>query len=78
MPHEWWFPLNVEQRGMRRRQRDNMDLALKTCSGCPVKTECLDDALEARLPFGIFGGMTATDRHELLTPGRRPYTFRAR
>lgn len=40
------------------------------CSGCPVRTECLADALDNRVEFGIWGGMTERERRALLR--RRP------
>lgn len=27
------------------------------CTGCPVRTECLADALDNRVEFGVWGGM---------------------
>ncbi|MDO5662997.1 MAG: WhiB family transcriptional regulator, partial [Brachybacterium sp.] len=27
------------------------------CQGCPVRTECLADALDNRIEFGVWGGM---------------------
>jgi WhiB family transcriptional regulator, redox-sensing transcriptional regulator len=40
------------------------------CIGCPVRTECLADALDHRIEFGIWGGMTERERRALLR--RRP------
>ncbi|MFD8075925.1 WhiB family transcriptional regulator [Streptomyces sp. NPDC059718] len=40
------------------------------CGGCPVRTECLADALDNRTEFGIWGGMTERERRALLR--RRP------
>lgn len=40
------------------------------CSGCPVRTECLADALDSRMEFGVWGGMTERERRALLR--RRP------
>lgn len=40
------------------------------CRGCPVKTECLADALDNRIEFGVWGGMTEAERRALLR--RRP------
>lgn len=37
-----------------------------TCLGCPVKTECLADALDNRIDFGVWGGMTERERRRLL------------
>lgn len=40
------------------------------CTGCPVRTECLADALDNRVEFGVWGGMTERERRGLLR--RRP------
>ena len=36
------------------------------CGGCPVRTECLADALDNRVDFGVWGGMTERERRRLL------------
>jgi WhiB family redox-sensing transcriptional regulator len=36
------------------------------CVGCPVRTECLADALDNRVEFGVWGGMTERERRALL------------
>ncbi|GAA1101846.1 hypothetical protein GCM10009642_45460 [Nocardiopsis metallicus] len=36
------------------------------CQGCPVRTECLADALDHRVEFGVWGGMTERERRSLL------------
>lgn len=40
------------------------------CVGCGVRTECLADALDNRVEFGVWGGMTERERRALLR--RRP------
>jgi len=40
------------------------------CLGCQVRTECLADALDNRVEFGVWGGMTERERRALLR--RRP------
>jgi len=40
------------------------------CLGCHVRTECLADALDNRVEFGVWGGMTERERRALLR--RRP------
>lgn len=36
------------------------------CLGCPVRTECLADALDSRMEFGVWGGMTERERRRVL------------
>lgn len=36
------------------------------CVGCEVRTECLADALDNRVEFGVWGGMTERQRRALL------------
>ncbi|MGW3866004.1 WhiB family transcriptional regulator [Streptomyces sp. NPDC005047] len=44
--------------------------AKSLCTGCPVRTDCLAYALDERIEFGIWGGMTERERRALLR--RRP------
>ena len=48
------------------RQRDVREV----CKACPVRTECLAHALDNRIRFGVWGGMTERERRALLK--RRP------
>ena len=43
--------------------------AKAVCVGCPVRLECLSEALVA-LPHGIAGGLTADERQQLRRGGR--------
>ncbi len=44
--------------------------AKSICAGCGVRTECLADALDNEIEFGVWGGMTERERRALLR--RRP------
>jgi WhiB family transcriptional regulator, redox-sensing transcriptional regulator len=48
------------------KQRD----ARSICRGCPVLTQCLAHALDERIEFGVWGGMTERERRAMLR--RRP------
>jgi WhiB family redox-sensing transcriptional regulator len=41
------------------------------CNGCSVKAECLAEALDNRIEWGVWGGMTERERRALLR--RRPH-----
>lgn len=44
--------------------------AKTVCMGCPVRTECLAEALDERIEWGVWGGMTERERRAILR--RRP------
>lgn len=44
--------------------------AKAVCMECPVLIECLTEALDNRIEFGVWGGMTERERRALLR--RRP------
>jgi WhiB family transcriptional regulator, redox-sensing transcriptional regulator len=47
------------------------------CMGCPVRAECLADALDNRVEFGVWGGMTERERRALLRRRRDVPSWRA-
>ena len=47
-------------------QREEIKLAKQICSDCPIKNACADYALTAEEPYGIWGGMTPVERHNLM------------
>jgi len=44
--------------------------AKRLCRACPVSTECLAEALDAGIEYGVWGGLTERERRALLR--RRP------
>lgn len=40
--------------------------ARTVCMGCPVRSECLAEALDNRIEWGVWGGMTERERRHLL------------
>ena len=40
--------------------------ARSVCMGCPVRSECLAEALDNRIEWGVWGGMTERERRHLL------------
>jgi WhiB family transcriptional regulator, redox-sensing transcriptional regulator len=53
------------ERGPSRRRRERMAKAV--CAACPVIDNCLRWALEAREPYGVWGGLSVDEREALLT-----------
>lgn len=51
------------ERGPRRQQRE--DRAKAVCAGCPVRAECLEHSLRVQEPYGIWGGVSETERPRL-------------
>jgi WhiB family redox-sensing transcriptional regulator len=51
------------ERGPRRQQRE--DRAKAVCAACPVRSECLEHSLRVQEPYGIWGGMSETERPRL-------------
>ncbi|WP_040162393.1 WhiB family transcriptional regulator [Nigerium massiliense] len=40
--------------------------ARTVCLGCSVRSECLAEALDNRIEWGVWGGMTERERRQLL------------
>lgn len=57
------------ERGSSRDARD--DKAKVVCRSCPVVRECLQYALMTREPYGVWGGLSESERAEVLA-GNRP------
>ena len=71
-PHDW-----AARSACRQADPDELfvsgaaqNRAKALCFACPVRTECLSDALDNRVEFGVWGGMTERERRALLR--RRP------
>ena len=47
-------------------QGAEQNVAKRICRSCPVRYECLADALDNRIEFGVWGGMTERERRALL------------
>jgi WhiB family redox-sensing transcriptional regulator len=60
------------ERGAPRSTRDATAKAL--CARCPVIGECRTHALTVHEPYGVWGGLSAEDREEILHPHPRATT----
>lgn len=54
-----WFP------GDKSNDPHRYDYARAVCARCPVRSECLEFALETREQHGMFGGLTPDQRKAL-------------
>ena len=57
---ELFFPVSDMGPGARQ-----VTQAKAVCAGCPVRTRCLDYAMDNALDHGIFGGTTECERRDL-------------
>src|SRR3569623_3767703 len=67
----------ADQAACRGQQPDKLfvrgaeqNKAKQVCGACPVRTECLAEALDNQIEWGVWGGMTERERRALLR--RRP------
>jgi WhiB family redox-sensing transcriptional regulator len=60
-----FFPPSTVERKEERDRREGQAKAI--CGVCAVKTDCLDFALEIKEPYGIWGGLTETERRQVAT-----------
>lgn len=64
---EW--PLLARCRGMNDAlfpEGRDQKRAKTVCMGCPVRAECLAEALDQKIEWGVWGGMTERERRQLL------------
>lgn len=58
-----FFPVAGEHTPVGRAQYAQ---AQAVCARCPVRRDCQDYALDERLDSGMFGGLTPSERRELI------------
>lgn len=57
---DWWFADAGNAAG-----RLELAVAVKVCGECPSKQACLEFALDAHIPHGVWGGLTPDQRKPL-------------
>lgn len=66
--YEDW-PLRAKCRGLNDAlfpEGKDQKRAKAVCMGCPVRPQCLAEALDNRIEWGVWGGMTERERRQLL------------
>ena len=59
-PAVLFFGVDDNESPIERRAREEQ--AKSICANCSVRSECLDFAISAREPYGIWGGLTELER----------------
>ncbi|HEX9644431.1 MAG TPA: WhiB family transcriptional regulator [Acidimicrobiia bacterium] len=59
-----FFPPSSAERKDERERRESR--AKSICLACPVKGQCLEYAMAIREPYGIWGGLTESERRTIL------------
>ena len=57
-----FYSTEDELKGQRRRKEDQ---AKTVCATCPVLTTCREFAMQTNELYGVWGGLTEIDRHNL-------------
>ncbi|NQV08202.1 WhiB family transcriptional regulator [bacterium] len=60
-----FFPPSTVERKDDRERREIKAKAI--CQVCPVQGDCLEFAVEIREPYGIWGGLTESERRQVIT-----------
>jgi len=60
VPRSVFFPVNTRITSQETRA------ALAICRACPVRTECLNSAIDNREYYGIWGGTTESIRRPMI------------
>ncbi|WP_281245664.1 WhiB family transcriptional regulator [Propionibacterium cyclohexanicum] len=63
------WPLRAKCRGMNDAlfpEGKDQKRAKAVCMGCPVRPQCLAEALDNGIEWGVWGGMTERERRQLL------------
>lgn len=60
---------NPEKREATRTRLLRENAAKAVCAECPVITQCREHALSTREPYGVWGGLSESDRDRLLSRG---------
>ncbi len=70
-----FFPKDVRRAGPGHKNEDSEETALgrMVCSGCDVRVDCLEYAIDNREKFGMWGGTTADERELIIKRRRQPF-----
>ena len=60
-----FFPPSTQERKEERERREVR--AKSICKICPVQAQCYEYAMAIREPYGIWGGLTESERRQMLS-----------
>jgi WhiB family transcriptional regulator, redox-sensing transcriptional regulator len=71
MPEGMEWMLQAKCRGATAQEffpsdGSGVERAMRVCDGCPVKSDCLEYALEQRIEHGVWGGASERERRRIL------------
>jgi WhiB family redox-sensing transcriptional regulator len=58
--------------------RSQTKAAKEVCAGCDIRLTCLEWAMSTRQEFGVWGGLSEDERHELRRKGKNAERQRRR
>lgn len=59
----WWFGDSQDED--EEYGDEHAEVAVRLCKECPIRTECLTQAITFHESSGVWGGMTANQRQQL-------------
>lgn len=59
-----WHEPDTPGKGTATDQKDRIAAAKAVCADCPVREACAQEAIETRIPDGVWGGMTFAERKQ--------------
>jgi WhiB family redox-sensing transcriptional regulator len=62
---EHWFPKGESWQPASKETEKQIEEAKKVCRRCVVRTPCLQEAMDNKIDYGIWGGLDVKERRAL-------------